>query len=154
MAKHSTHDSMRAIVGRSEADPTTGCIEFQGSQTRGGYRRVRYRQKWVGAHQAVWDYWNGAPPQGLHVLHTCDNRACCNPLHLYLGTNSQNIRDKVERDRSEKSLNIALASKIKSRLAEGLPQSTIAEEFGICQPTVSKINSGKIWAHAPLTGVQ
>lgn len=52
-----------------------------------------------GAHCLVWEYTYGPVPDGLHVLHRCDNPPCCNPEHLFLGTPLDNMRDKVAKGR-------------------------------------------------------
>lgn len=51
------------------------------------------------AHRVAWELANGPIPDGLYVLHDCDNPACCNPTHLHLGTQADNIREAIERGR-------------------------------------------------------
>ena len=51
-------------------------------------------------HRLVWEIHNAEPiPDGMVVMHSCDNRACCNPNHLSLGTQSANIKDSVSKGR-------------------------------------------------------
>lgn len=152
MRKHTIHDAMKVIRSRCEINEQTQCSEWQGYLTQKGYGRIRYDRNWTEVHRATWQYHNGPMPAGAHVLHKCDNRKCCAPSHLYLGTNEQNIQDKLERDRSGKSLNIAKATRIKELLAAGVSQASIAEEFGVGQPTISKIKMGKSWKHVGLPG--
>jgi len=72
-----------------------------GYRTNKGYGQFKYRidgvRRTARAHRAAWEHANGPIPDGLHVLHTCDNPACVNIEHLYLGTNDDNIADKMDR---------------------------------------------------------
>ena len=80
------------------------CWPYRGSISSWGYGTVMRtlglgkRFTW-GAHKVAWVLDRGPVPDGLCVLHKCDNRACCNPHHLYLGTKVDNARDKIERGR-------------------------------------------------------
>jgi hypothetical protein len=80
-----------------------GCIEFTGNRYRTGYGKLRVGPKGAGvarAHRLAWEINNGPIPEGLFVLHHCDNRICCNPEHLYVGTKADNMRDMSVRRRS------------------------------------------------------
>lgn len=55
----------------------------------------------LGAHRVAYEIANGPIPDDLWVLHSCDNPPCCNPSHLRVGTYKDNVRDRVERDRSK-----------------------------------------------------
>ena len=71
---------------------------------RDGYGRQHYyapdgRKLNKQAHRFVWEQHNGPIPEGMVIRHTCDVPDCVNPEHLLLGTQADNIRDKVERNR-------------------------------------------------------
>lgn len=95
-------------------------------------------------------------PDGMQVLHTCDNPACCNPAHLYFGTHEQNMRDKVERDRcrtgdqkgakngAAKITNEQLALIVR-RIRSGWNNKQIATDMPIGHAMVSKIRLGHLW---------
>lgn len=68
-------------------------------QTRIGGRGAN---KGIQAHRLSWLVNVGEIPEGMHVLHKCDNRPCCNPKHLFLGTNLDNIKDRVSKNRSNR----------------------------------------------------
>ena len=81
-----------------------GCWEWQPkSRSSFGYGVMRIGGtpgRLVGAHRLAWQYTYGPIPEGLCVLHGCDNPPCCNPAHLHLGTKADNMREKVERGRA------------------------------------------------------
>lgn len=70
-----------------------------GDVVRGGYGKTSYRGRSQPVHRVMWTILRGAPPPKIQVCHTCDVRHCCNPDHLWLGTNQQNITDMVQKGR-------------------------------------------------------
>ncbi len=75
-----------------------GCWEWQRRRNAKGYGFTKLEYKNVYAHRAAWELWNGKPiPSGLMVLHHCDNPPCIRPDHLYVGTTTDNMRDRMKR---------------------------------------------------------
>jgi hypothetical protein len=93
----------------------------------------------VQAHRVAYQLANGAIPAGKHVLHMCDNPICCNPAHLYLGTNADNVRDRVERSRTPVKLTPDQVTAIR---ADRRTQYAIAAEYGVNQSQISRIKTG------------
>lgn len=80
----------------------TGCTEFMGARNDSGYGRIgvgRRGQGYALTHRVVWELRNGLIPNGLHVLHRCDNPPCCNIDHLFLGTHADNVADMCAKGR-------------------------------------------------------
>lgn len=85
-------------------EPTlSGCHVWTGArQSSNGYGRFGVaRGKIVFAHRFSYEMHNGKIPNGLHVLHSCDNTSCVNPAHLRIGTRKDNMRDMRERGRAQ-----------------------------------------------------
>ena len=81
------------------------CIEWEGAKHNGygiKYKRVKGKVKKVKAHRYVWEQANGPIPDGMMILHHCDNRPCVNLDHLYLGTAQDNGRDYSTRYKPRK----------------------------------------------------
>ena len=74
------------------------CWEWVGPLFPGGYGRVNYNGTRQGAHRVAYELTHGPIPPGMDILHSCDLRKCCNPKHLKVGTDQDNVRDKVSRE--------------------------------------------------------
>lgn len=76
-----------------------GCIEWTGTTKTSGYGTIKIDGVSVRTHRLAWEIANGPIPDGLWVLHHCDNRSCCNVDHLFLGTHADNMADKTAKGR-------------------------------------------------------
>lgn len=87
----------------------TDCWPVKGAKTKGGYAVIRVgslkdqTRRQVLAHRASYEEWVGPIPDGLELLHSCDNRPCINPDHLLPGTAQENTQDMLTKGRSAKS---------------------------------------------------
>ncbi len=93
---------MKTILERFEEkinkNEKTKCWEWRAS-TRRGYGLFKYKGKTTSAHRFSWELYNNKIPDGLLVLHKCDNPPCCNPDHLFLGTQKDNVIDMHNKGR-------------------------------------------------------
>ena len=83
----------------SKVEKSDGCWKWLGAKDLYGYGRFLFNGNNTQAHRIAWIIVNGDIPEGLHVLHTCDNPPRTNPAHLWLGTNKDNTADKVKKNR-------------------------------------------------------
>jgi len=80
----------------------TGCYDRPGY----GYGRVKINGKHKKAHRIVYELFKGKIPPNKVIMHLCDNRKCCNPHHLSIGTQKENIADCIKKGRFKGIINI------------------------------------------------
>lgn len=153
--KRSTHTSFIELI-YARMDRSGGpdaCWPWTGSRTVEGYGRVHLLHQNFPAHRLVYELHYGTPPAGRLVCHKCDNPICCNPAHLFLGTNADNLRDMAEKQRSSKGerngrakLSADDVRQIRALYAEGgWTQQQLAHRFGVTQTVVGEIARRTIW---------
>lgn len=79
--------------------PANVCWNWDGAFRHDGYGMAVVDRRQTTAHRAVWEMLNGEAPADMVVCHSCDNRKCVNPAHLWLGTREQNMHDKMLKGR-------------------------------------------------------
>lgn len=127
--------NMRGVIGKQ-----VGVLTFNGKR--------------VSAHRVAWIVKNGEIPKGMHICHVCDNHKCINPSHLFLGTNRDNMKDKVLKGRQSKGEHRP-TSKLKEwevikirKLAEmGVMQTRLARDFHVSSTTIFRVVHRHLWTH-------
>jgi hypothetical protein len=124
------------------------CWEWLGPVTHTGYAMIRL--SWENAdqllHRVVYAMLVGDIADGMNICHRCDNRRCVRPAHLFLGTQSENVIDAMQKGRHSK-LKPSQVHEARSLYREGVKISTIAERLGVKYGTMSDLISGRTWAH-------
>lgn len=137
-----------------------GCWNWLGSLNDWGYGNFSFRKKWQRAHRVSWMLAHGdEPPANLMVLHKCDNPACVNPEHLFLGTHNENMRDMSQKHRyklpdihGEAHHNAKLTDDkvrtIRQLYADKkFVQLELAEMFGVSLNAIHEVIHLKTWRH-------
>jgi hypothetical protein len=122
-----------------------GCWEWQGNVDSHGYGSFGNRSHLGNkqAHRLIYESQVSPIPEGLFVLHRCDNPPCVNPAHLFLGTQADNMADKVAKGRTSRKLTFAQVAEIEDRWAASrVPKMQLAREFGVAPVTISNILNG------------
>lgn len=120
-----------------------------------------YGQIWLSAsgrkhyksHRLAWQFTHGAIPDGMCVLHRCDNRCCVNPEHLFLGTNLDNIADRVAKGRNhditgEKNPRARLSENEVLAIRASLERDRVlSKRYGVSYSLISQIRNRYVWKH-------
>jgi hypothetical protein len=131
------------------------CWFWRAGRLASGYGAFWVGRTMVNAHRVAWKLAYGEIPDGLFCCHTCDQRPCCNPQHLFIGTNSENIRDAVKKGRLTRrrgedhpcaKLTQSDVRSIRERLVEGSSEREIAGAFQVSRRCVRNIKLGRSWA--------
>lgn len=122
------------------------CWEWLAGKSAGGYGKFSIHYETWMAHRVVWILTYGPIPEGLCVCHHCDNKSCCNPYHLFLGTRGDNNRDAMRKGRKSKKLTEDDVREIREIYADNTQtQQDIADEFDVRVSQINKILRGRQW---------
>lgn len=149
---HSRRPSLEvAFRQRFAVGNPSDCWEWQGDRDPHGYGYLRH----IRAHRLAYELQYGTIPEGMNILHRCDNRACVNPNHLFLGTQEMNIYDMVGKQRhvhGERHTSHKLTSQ-DVRAIRALRSSSrqsyfaIASQFGVSASAIEDIVRRITWKH-------
>lgn len=167
----SVEDAREYIQARVKVDER-GCWIWQRGLNSAGYglgyaplptcprRRART------SHRLAYEAFTAPIPIDLCVLHRCDNPPCCNPEHMFIGTQADNIADMYAKGRESRGESHSLTQRgencgtaklteadvldVLRRLAAGDRQVDIADDLGVVQTTISRIAMGDTWRHVTL----
>lgn len=130
------------------------CMEWTGAIESYGYGIVHIDGIKKRAHRVSYTMRYGEFSDELLVCHTCDNRKCVNPEHLFLGTQQDNLSDMAAKGRStlgsrhpQSVLNESDVVEIRKLIKEGTPSVEIARKYGVTRGPISAIKRGLTWKH-------
>jgi hypothetical protein len=144
-----------AKVETHNDDPTV-CWEWRGANKGNGYGHTSRGP----AHRRSYELFRGPIPPKMDVCHRCDNRACVNPSHLFLGTRLDNMRDAVSKGRIARGSRLPTlrgdschfakldAAKVAIIRTSALPSKEIARLFGVSADNINRIRRNNTWKAA------
>lgn len=145
-------DVTERLISKSAIREGSGCWEWTASRFNNGYGKFWHGGENRGAHRVSYELYHGSIPDGMYVCHRCDNPACINPDHLFLGTSRDNAADKVAKERQARGLGHGLAKLTEAdiqaiREATDISNIELGKRYGVHNSSISRIRLGKTWAH-------
>ena len=130
------------------------CWEYQGGLDKhryGQHEDKRVKRGPIKAHRLMWCLVVGDLDDAVNVLHQCDNPPCCNPAHLYLGSQTDNLADMWSKQRGHvwgAKLTREQVAEIRSKWRPHDPHiaNRLAEEYGVIPKTIRNIVRGVSWS--------
>lgn len=153
-------------------EKTATCWSWKAGCSKNGYGAIRFNGKQEGAHRVSYTVFKGPIPDGMHVMHSCDNKKCINPDHLNVGTRFDNMKDCAHKNRNyipthfrgdsnpsakipgirkgarngRAKLNEQKVALIRKLMFDGATAYDTAQAFGVSRSTVQSIIRNKTWA--------
>jgi len=142
----------------AKVEKSDSCWEWKGTINENGYGMITIERKPQRAHRISYTLKRGPIPNGMCVLHHCDNRCCVNPDHLFLGTYLDNSRDMDAKGRRRSNVRPGEGSpthilteeqvlEIRKQKEQGISTKQISASFGIAKSTVFQIVNRQTWKH-------
>jgi hypothetical protein len=153
----SDHDKER-FLSYVSVNPHSGCWEWTGAKKPTGYGSFKLYGRNFYTHRVSYLIYKGEIPDGMFICHSCDNRCCVNPDHLWAGTGKDNADDRNRKNRhwvqrgsgvwnarlTEDDIRI-IRDRASTRI-RGI-QTRLAKEYGVSRNTISAIVIQRTWVH-------
>jgi hypothetical protein len=133
------------------------CWNWKLSTTRDGYGKTKIDHVVIAPHRVAYYLFYGVDPVGREIMHKCDNKLCCNPVHLVLGTHSDNMQDMIRKNRQGKvkrnrrKLNMEIAREIRKARLDGASTYKLSDLYGISRIHVRDIVNNRAWKDTPMS---
>jgi hypothetical protein len=142
----------KKIQDNSVKVPESGCWIWVGPTTIHGYGRLTFGARTnIGAHRASYELKHGKIPDGFFALHHCDIKCCVNPDHIFVGTQQQNMDDKVQKKRQAKGHRHGMSKLTEEQAKEAKFSNQkavdLANKFNCSATMIRQIRSGLYWRH-------
>lgn len=131
---------------------TSNCWIWRGGVSKNGYGYFEVRGRQTRVHRFSYEIHRGKIPDGLFVCHSCDNRLCVNPEHLWLGTHESNMRDMVKKGRTRpgntphgRKLSFTIAHEIRQMFIAGSTRKELMIRFKISRRALWAILKNRSW---------
>lgn len=140
-----------------------GCWDWKGEKSPAGYgmfelREILGSRRRYSAHRFSYELHYGNIPNGAVICHSCDNPKCCNPVHLFAGTQQDNIVDASRKGRlatGDRSPTAKLTDEIVRRIrveyspqrGSGCGQRSLAKKYGVSRNAIRDLLYGNTWRH-------
>lgn len=126
--------------------PNGDCLEWTKATFSDGYGQTWVLgRNMVRTHRLALELEGIDVPDDKFVLHSCDNRLCCNPAHLSIGNHSENMRDMASKGRHNGKLNPSNASEIRRLHSLGWSHKELAEMYDVTKQTIGQIINKHTW---------
>jgi hypothetical protein len=132
-----------------------GCITWESGKTSDGYGVVNFSGKSLLAHRVAFELFTGASAKGKLVCHTCDNPACVNADHLFLGSQADNMQDMKAKGRRKHictgesngraKLTACRAKEIREKRMAGASLKELASQYEVGTSTINRVVKMEIW---------
>jgi len=136
-----------------ELIPFSTCHWWVAALDTYGYGQILIDGTAQRTHRVCYQLYRGPIPNELQVLHTCDNRSCVNPDHLFLGTNQDNVDDKVKKGRqsamkgTKNPRAILSEDDVRQIRASDNTQAELSLEYGVSQSSINNVVHRLSWKH-------
>ena len=131
------------------------CWEWQKGRDREAYGSIKRDRKTYRTHRKSYEVFIGEIPKGIQVNHKCDNKICCNPNHLFIGTHKDNMKDRNNKNRTAKGEDNGRAKLTENEVinirklwkSTRYTQKELSARFNVSAMNVCTIVNNKTWKH-------